>query len=117
MLLLGAGQGASPEEDTGGGLLGVLQAARLKTGNGWQTGTVGGCPSWRRAREKKEPPACGGGCLHIRMVGIREPGHRGIWLIFETNPYPIPSLGPKVTVRTSQETPLDRGPEAGGPLL
>lgn len=34
------GQGASPEEDTGGRLVEVL-ASRLKTGNGWQTGRVG----------------------------------------------------------------------------
>lgn len=117
MLLLGVGPGASPEEDTGGGPLGMLRASRLRRGTGWQTGSVGGCPSWRTVWEKKEPPACGGGCLHVRMTGIREPGHPGIWLIFETNPYPIPSLGPRVPVMTSKETPLDRGPEDGGPLL
>lgn len=73
--------------------------------------------AWRTVWEEKEPRACGGGCLHIRMIGIGEPGHLGIWLSFETNPHPIPSLGPKVPVMTSKETPLDRGPEDGGPLL
>lgn len=73
--------------------------------------------AWGTVWEKKGPPAGGGGCLHIRMIGIRELGHLGIWLRFETNPYPIPSLGPKVPVMTSKETPLDRGPEDGSPLL
>lgn len=36
------GQRASPEEDTGDGLVGLL-ASRPKTGNGWQTGRVRGC--------------------------------------------------------------------------
>lgn len=44
------GQGASPEEDTGGGLVGVL-ASRSKTGNGWKTGRDRGC-HWQWGRGK-----------------------------------------------------------------
>lgn len=88
------GQGASPEEDTGGRLVGVL-ASRSKTGNGWKTGRDRGC-HWQWGRRKSL--GCGGDSLHIRMIGIGEPEHLGIWLRIEPNPHPTLCLGAQSTI-------------------
>lgn len=82
------GQGDSPEEDTGGGLVGVL-ASGCKTGNGWLAD-----------RERVEGRTCGlgvgGDCLHSRRAGIGGSGYLGIWLHLEPNPHWTPSLWPRV---------------------
>lgn len=55
MLLLGVGQGASPEEDTGGGLWGAA-GVEAEDGEGWQCRRL---PGEQCGRRKGLPPVAG----------------------------------------------------------